>query len=109
MQNRSTIAHIMEAYNLPVVASSYCVYFLLELKRVDVRLEKKKMKLHKEKLKKTYNLVQNQEQVAVSSATSVMKTSTSSCCSGKNRMSSRSSSSGSREWTHSEISELIAI
>ena len=38
-----------------------------------------------------------------------MKTSTSSCCSGKSQISSKSSSSGSREWIHNEIIELIAI
>ena len=43
------------------------------------------------------NLVQDQEQVTVSSIASVMKTSTSSCCSGKSQISSKSSSSGSRE------------
>ena len=55
------------------------------------------------------NLEKNQEQVTVSSIASVMKTSTSSCCSGKSQISSKSSSSGSREWTHNEIIELIAI
>ena len=55
------------------------------------------------------NLVQKQEQLAVSSIASVVKTSTSSCCSGKSRTSNRSSSSGIREWTHNEIIELIAI
>ena len=30
----------------------YCAYFLLELKRVDVRLKKKKMNFYKETLKK---------------------------------------------------------
>ena len=56
------------------------------------------------------NLVQNQEQVTVSSSlASVMKTFTSSCCSGKSQISNKSSSSGSREWIHNEIIELIAI
>ena len=55
------------------------------------------------------NLVQKQEQLAVSSIASVVKTSTSSCCSGKSRPSNRSSSSGIREWTHNDIIELIAI
>ena len=55
------------------------------------------------------NLVQKQEQVTVSSITSVMKNSTSSCCSGKSQISNKSSSSGSRKWIHSEIIELIAI
>ena len=43
------------------------------------------------------NLVQNQEQVTVSSIASVMKTSTSSCSSGKSQISNKSSSIGSRE------------
>ena len=55
------------------------------------------------------NLVQKQEQLAVSSIASVVKTSTSSCCSGKNRALNRSISSDSREWTRNEIIELIAI
>ena len=38
-----------------------------------------------------------------------MKTLTSSCCFGKSQISNKSSSSGSREWTHNEIFELIAI
>ena len=54
------------------------------------------------------NIVQNQEQVAVSSIASVVKTSTSLYSSGKSRISNKISSSGSREWTHNEIIELIA-
>ena len=57
----------------------------------------------------TYNIVQNQEQVAVSSIASVVKPSTPSCSAGKNRISNKNSSSGSREWTHNGIIELIAI
>ena len=53
--------------------------------------------------------MQNQEQVAVSSITSVAKTSTSSCCSSKSRISNKSCSSGSKEWTYNEITELITI
>ena len=45
----------------------------------------------------SHNLVQNQEQVTASSIASVMKTSTSSCCSGKSQISNKSSSCGSRE------------
>ena len=55
------------------------------------------------------NIVQNQEQVAVSSIASVVKTSTSSYSSGKSQILNKNSSSGSREWTHNEIIELIAI
>ena len=43
------------------------------------------------------NIVQNQEQVAVSSIASVVKTSTSSCSSGKSRISNKNSSGGSTE------------
>ena len=46
---------------LPVVASGYCTYFLLELKRVDVRLKKKKMNFYKETKENFNNLIQNQE------------------------------------------------
>ena len=61
VQNRSTNVHIMETWkkkntfteHLLVAACGYCVYFLLELKRVDVRLEKKRLKFCKETLKKT--------------------------------------------------------
>ena len=50
------------------------------------------------------NLVQNQEQVAVVSIASVVKTSTSSCCSGrKSRIPNKNSSSDSREWTWNQI------
>ena len=43
------------------------------------------------------NLVLNQKQVPVSSIASVVITSTSSCCSGKSRISNKNSTSGSRE------------
>ena len=49
------------------------------------------------------NLVQDQEQITVSSIASVMKTSLSSCCSGKSQISNKSNSIGN------EITELIAI
>ena len=75
-----------------MAASGYCVYFLLELKRVDVRLKKREMNFYKETLKKnSNNLVQNQEQVTVSSIASVMRTSTSSYCSGKSQISNKNS------------------
>ena len=54
------------------------------------------------------NIVQNQEQVTVSSTASLGKTSTSSCSSSKSRMSDKKSSSGSRECAHNEIIEIIA-
>ena len=38
---------------LPLAASGYYVYFLLELKRVDVHLQRKRMNFYKETLKKT--------------------------------------------------------
>ena len=55
------------------------------------------------------NIVQNQEQVALSSIASVVKNSASLCSSDKSRISNKNSSSGSREWTHNEIIEIIAI
>ena len=92
----------------PVAASGYCVYFLLELKRVDVRLKKREMNFYKETLKKnSNNLVQNQEQVTVSSIASVMKTSTSSYCSGESQISNKSSCSSSIEYIYNEIIELL--
>ena len=92
----------------PMADSPISIYFLLQLKK-DMRL-KKTMKFHKETSKtNSNNTVQNQEQVAVSSIASVVKTSTSSCSSGNSRISNKNSSSGSREWTHNEIIELIAI
>ena len=78
---------------LPLANFRYRVYFLLELKKVDVRLKKKKMKFYKETMKKNSNkIVQNQEQVAVSNIASVGKPSTSSCSSGKSRISNKNSS-----------------
>ena len=47
--------------------------------------------------------------MAVSSIASVGKPSTSSWSSGKSRISNQNSNSGSREWTHNEIIELIDI
>ena len=67
-----------------------------------MRLKKKKIQFYKETSK-------NQEEVAVSSTESVVKTFTSSYCSGKSRISNKNSSSGSREWVRNEIIELIAM
>ena len=53
------------------------------------------------------NIVENQEQVAVSSIASVVKTFTSSCCSGKSQIANKNS--GSTEQIQNEIIELIAI
>ena len=65
----------------PMADSLISIYFLLQLKK-DMRL-KKTMKFHKETSKtNSNNTVQNQEQVAVSSIASVVKTCTSSCSSG---------------------------
>ena len=117
MQNRSTNVHNKEMWkkntflieHLPLADSRYNVCFLLELKKIDVRLKKKEMKFYKETLKRTNNIVQKQEQVAVSSTASVVKPSTTLCFSGKSGISNKNSSSGSREWAHNEIIELIAI
>ena len=62
----------------PLADFPISVYFLLELKKVDVRFKKKKIKFYQETLKITSNIVQNQEQVAVSSIASAVKPSTSS-------------------------------
>ena len=60
--------------------------------------EKENKFLQRDIKENSNNLVQNQEQVTVSSSlASVMKTFTSSCCSGKSQISNKSSSSGSRE------------
>ena len=39
--------------HLPLADSPISVYFLLKMKKVDMRLKKKKMKFYKETLKKT--------------------------------------------------------
>ena len=56
--------------HLPVAASGFCVYFLLELKRVDVHLKKKKKKkkeiFQRDIKENSNNLVQSQEQITVS-------------------------------------------
>ena len=67
---------------------------------------KKKVKFCEETLEKT---LQKQVQVVVSSSASVVKTSTFLCSSSKSRTLNKNSSSGSREWAHNEINELIAI
>ena len=53
------------------------------------------------------NIVQKQEQVAVSSTVPVVKTFTSSCSSGKIQTSNENRSSGSRKWANKEIIEII--
>ena len=55
------------------------------------------------------NIVENQEQVAVSSTASLVKISTSSCSSGTSWILIKNSSIGIREWTHNEFIELTAI
>ena len=73
----------------------FWIWRLLERKRVHLR--------------NANNLADNQEQVAVISVASVVKTSTFSCCSGKSRISNKNSNSSSSECTQNEINELIAI
>ena len=76
--------HLFFTEHLPVAASGYSIYFLLELKRVDCATEEEENKiLQKDVEEKSNNIVQNQEQVAVSSIASVVKPFTSSCSSGK--------------------------
>ena len=75
-----------------------------------MRLNKKKIKFFQRNIEENSNsIVQNQEQVAVRSIASVVKTSTTSYTSGKSRISNKSSSIGSRVWTQNDIIELIAI
>ena len=91
--------------HLPLADSSISVYFLLELRKVDMPLKKKKMKFYKETLKKTLIVLyttKNKQQLVV------LKTFTSSCSSGKSRILNKNCSSGSREWTHNKIIQLIA-
>ena len=90
--------------------SPVSVYFLLGMKKVVMRLNKKKIKFFQRNIEENSNsIVQNQEQVAVRSIASVVKTSTTSYTSGKSRISNKSSSIGSRVWTQNDIIELIAI
>ena len=78
--------------HLSLADSLISVYFLLELKKVDMH------EISQRSIKEdSNNIVQNQEQVAVSSIASVVKTSTSSCSSGKSPVLNKNSSSGSRE------------
>ena len=54
--------------HLPLADSSISVYFLLELRKVDMPLKKKKMKFYKETLKKTLIILyrtKNKKQLAV--------------------------------------------
>ena len=53
---------------LPLADSPIRVYFLLELKKVDMRLKKKEMKFYKETLKKTLIVLyttKNKQQLVV--------------------------------------------
>ena len=94
---------------LPLADSPISVFhFLLELKRHVFEEEENEI-LQRNIEANSTNIVQNQEQVAVSSIAAVVKTSTFLYSSGKSRISNKNSSSGGREWTHNEIIELIAI
>ena len=53
MKNRSANVQNIFTKHLSLTDSPISVYFLLELKKVDMRLKKKKMKFYKETLKKT--------------------------------------------------------
>ena len=58
--------------------SPISVYFFIELKKVDIRLKKKKNEILQRNIKENWNnIVQNQEQVAVSNIASELKISTS--------------------------------
>ena len=57
-----------------MAASGFCVYFLLDLKRVDVHLKKKKKEiLQRDIIENSNNLVQSQEKIAVSGDAPVVK------------------------------------
>ena len=95
--------------HLLLVDSPISVCVLLELKKVYTFQEEENEILQRNIEENSNNIVQNQEQVAISSIASVVKTSTSSCYSGKSRIPNKNSTSGSREWTQNEITELTAI
>ena len=118
MQNRSINVHIMETWHKRTLFYITCPSgYFWKLRLFSFRIEEGRRAfreeenefLQREIKENSNNLVQSQEQVAVSSSGSVMKNSTFSCCSGKSQISSKSSSIGSREWIHNEIIELIAI
>ena len=93
---------------LPLADFRYSVYFLLELKKVDVRLKNKKMKFYKETMKKTLIILyrtKNKQQLVILRqqenpphlrALQV-----------KVEYRKKNSSSCSTEWTYNQIIELI--
>ena len=96
--------------HLPLADSRYSVLFSFRIENGRRAFEEEENEILQRNIEEnSNNIVQNQEQVAVSSIASVVKTSTSSCSSGNSRISNKNSSSGSREWFHNEIIELIAI
>ena len=118
VQNRSTIIQNMETWQKSApFLQNISHRLILPLASISFRTEKGRHAFEEEENEilqrnieeNSNNIVQNQEQVAVSSIASVVKTSTSLYSSGKSRISNKNSSSGSREWTHNEIIELIAI
>ena len=95
-----------------MAASGYSAYFLLQLKRVDGASENEENEMLQKNIdddNNSYNIVHNQEQIAVSSIASVVKAFTSLCSSGESWISNKNSNSGRRKWTQNETTDLIAI
>ena len=83
--------------HLPMAASGLCLFsFGIDEGRRAFGEEENEF-LQRDITENSNNLVENQEQVTVSSISLVMKASPSSCCSSKSQISNRSSSIGSRE------------
>ena len=108
VQNRSTDVPIMDRrrgtkeYLFYRTSPSGCFWILrlfsLRIEEGRRAFEEEENKFLQRDIKENSNsLVQNQEQVAVSSIASVMKTFTYSCCSGKSQISNKSASNGSRK------------
>ena len=89
--------------HLSLADSPISVYFFRAESSRHVFQEEENEILQRNMEENSNNIVQNQEQLAVSSIASVLKTSASSCSSGKSRILNKNSSSGSREWTQNEI------
>ena len=96
VQNRSTNVHIMETWqkrtpfsqniSQALLLNIASIFFRTEGGRCGY-VEEENENLQRDIEENPNSLVQKKEQVAVSSIVSVVKTSTSSCCSGKSRAS----------------------
>ena len=102
-----TKKNIFFTEDLPLADSRYSALFSFRIEKGRRAFEEEENEILQRNIEEnSNNIVQNQEQVAVTSIASVVKTSTSSRSFGKSQISNKNSSSGSREWTHNE---LIAI